>query len=114
MVKDRNYGYLTHILKHCNKVIEKTNLLTKEEYDNNEDYCDLICFHILQIGELVKHLDFSFVSTHDQVPWGDIARMRDKIAHGYESIELDKVWNIGVYDVPTLKKYCESILNSKE
>lgn len=114
MVKDRNKGYLTHILKHCNRVQEKTNILTKKEYDNNEDYCDLICFHLLQIGELVKHLDESFVSTYNKVPWSQIARTRDKIAHGYESIESEKVWGIANIDIPILKKYCEEILKEQE
>ena len=114
MVKDRNIGYIVHILKHCNKILDKTNILTKEEYQNNEDYCDLICFHLLQIGELVKHLDSSFVLAHNQIPWGDIARTRDKIAHGYESIEVEKVWDIATIDVPVLMNYCVMILNEQD
>ena len=114
MVENRNIGYLTHVLKHCQKVQEKTNKLTKNDYDNNEDYCDLICFHLLQIGELVKHLDASFVLTYNQVPWGQIARTRNKIAHGYESIESDKVWEMATLDIPILKKYCEDILKEEK
>ena len=46
------------------------------------------------------------------VPWKQIKGMRDKIAHGYEVIDLDKVWDTALLDIPILKTYCENILTS--
>ena len=113
MVNVRAKGYLNHIIKHCDKIISKVKDLTREECDGNEDYCDLICFHLLQIGELVKRLlasGSSFALTFPGVPWKSIARTRDKIAHGYETIDSEKVWGIALLDIPVLNEYCVSIL----
>ena len=46
------------------------------------------------------------------VPWKQIKGMRDKIAHGYGVIDLDRVWDTALLDIPILKTYCENILTS--
>lgn len=112
MVETRDLGILENIKIHCNKIELKVSKLTKEEYDKNEDYCDLICFHILQIGELVKHLTKEFTSSHQDIPWNKIARMRDKVAHGYGSISAKEVWDIAISDVHTLNTYCTMVIES--
>ena len=33
------------------------------------------------------------------VPWKQIKGMRDKIAHGYEVIDLDRVWDTALLDI---------------
>ena len=33
------------------------------------------------------------------VPWKQIKGMRDKIAHGYGAIDLDRVWDTALLDV---------------
>ena len=110
MVTIKDQGILENIITHCEKIQLKISTLTKEQYDANEENCDLICFHILQIGELVKHLTKEFSLTFSEVPWHKIARMRDKVAHGYNSIDSDEVWLIANNDVPVLNQYCKQIL----
>ena len=36
--------------------------------------------------------------------------MRDKVAHGYDTIDIDKVWETAVYDIKDLIAYCVMIL----
>ena len=52
-VKDK--GILLAIIDHCQRIESKSKDITKEEFKNNEDTTDIVCFHILQIGELAKN-----------------------------------------------------------
>ena len=114
MVNYRDLGILECITNHCDRIEKITNGLTKEEYLNNEDYREIICFHILQIGELVKHLSADFVKENKTIPWKKIAGMRDKVAHGYGTIDIEEVWKVAHNDVPVLNEYCKQILTSQE
>ena len=110
MVKTKDKNILENILIHCNKIQAKTFNLTREEFDQNEETRDLICFYILQIGELVKHFNLEFVKQYSKVPWSDIAGMRDIVAHGYGTIDNDEVWKVAKKDNPELIEYCNQIL----
>ena len=36
--------------------------------------------------------------------------MRNRIVHGYDTINLEIVWNTAIESIPELKKYCNEIL----
>ena len=40
--------------------------------------------------------------------------MRDKVAHGYGTLELDLVYATAKEDVPALQNYCLEIINVNE
>jgi uncharacterized protein with HEPN domain len=108
----REVGLLKSILKHCNKIQIKISTLTREQFDKDEDIREIICFNIFQIGELAKNLSPEFVRQYGGVPWKQIKGMRDKIGHGYGTIDLDRIWDTALLDIPPLKAYCENILNN--
>src|SRR5438876_11340861 len=44
---------------------------------------DAVRVRLIEIGEAVKDLSPALLSTEPDVPWSDIARMRDHLAHRY-------------------------------
>ncbi len=58
-----------------------------------------ILYYIAVIGEAVKRLSPDFRSQHPDVPWTDIAGMRDKVIHQYGRVKLDVVWNTVQQDI---------------
>lgn len=62
MLSIKEQGLLFGIIKHCNKILEKIKTLTKEQFDKDDDMIQIVCFNILQIGELAKNFDVSFTS----------------------------------------------------
>ena len=112
MLSVKEKGLLNNIVKHCNKINEKMNGLTKEQFDKDEDVVQIICFNILQIGELAKNFTPEFLSKYNKVPWQQIKGMRDKVAHGYDTIDLDRVWFTAVEDINPLLDYCNEILSN--
>ena len=103
-------GLLLNIVKHCKRIEEKIDNIDKETYDTNEDIKDVICFNLLQIGELVKGLELEFCNTYKDIPWNKVKGMRDRIVHGYGSMDMNRVWLTAVEDVRPLREYCEKIL----
>jgi len=111
MLSVREKGLLLGIIRHCDKIHEKMNGLQRESLDTDEDILQIICFNILQIGELAKNFDPDFIRKYDGVPWRQIKGMRDKVAHGYGTIDKDRVWNTAAQDIGPLSAYCRKILN---
>ena len=82
-------------------------------FKTNNDLQDIVCFNILQIGELVKTFEKSFLEKNDGIPWDKIAKMRDIVAHRYGTIKIDDVYRTTILDIEPLEFYCKEILNEK-
>ena len=114
MVEIKETGILLHIIDHCVRVEETVNGINRTEFDNDKDIKDVVCFNIFQIGELAKHLSPSFILEYSGVPWDKIKGMRDRIGHGYGTINWDNVWNTATNDIKPLREYCEKVLNKNK
>ena len=112
MLTIKEKGLLLNIIKHCNKIELKMASLTREKFDKDEDIREIICFNIFQIGELAKNFEPEFVKKYDGVPWKHIKGMRDKIGHGYGTLDLDKIWDTATQDIKLLNEYCKEILET--
>ncbi|MGH7904767.1 MAG: HepT-like ribonuclease domain-containing protein [Candidatus Dormibacteraceae bacterium] len=61
-------------------------------------------FHHLEIlGEAAKGLSEGFRESRPGPPWRAVARMRDRLAHGYWDVDLDAVWQVVKRDPPGLE-----------
>ena len=111
MLTVKEKGLLLNIIKHCDKIELKMTSLTRKKFDEDEDIREIICFNIFQIGELAKNFEPEFVKKYGGVPWKHIKGMRDKIGHGYGTIDLDRIWDTASIDISPLNKYCKEIIN---
>ena len=114
MVTTKENGLLEAIIKHCTYIEKKIPDVTYERFMQNEDFLRLMCFSILQIGELAKHFDKEFITKYGSIPWIKIMGMRDRVAHGYDSIEKDVVWDTIQNDIVPLHNYCNQILEENK
>ena len=108
-VKDK--GILLQIIKRCNRVIEKVSNISEIEFALNDDIKEVVCFNLFQIGELANCLSVEFAKEYNKIPWKQIIGMRNRIVHGYDTINLEIVWNTANESIPELKSYCKEILS---
>lgn len=63
---------------------------------------DALLFQFVVIGEAVKHLRSETRELAPEIPWADIAGLRDLIAHEYFRIDIHRVLAIVEHDLPGL------------
>jgi uncharacterized protein with HEPN domain len=114
MLTVKEKGLLLSIIKHCERIGETVAGLSKQEFDSSEMIKDVLCFNLLQIGELAKRFEPNFIKEYGNVPWKSIKGMRDRIVHGYGTILFDEVWNTAIKDILPLKDYCKKIIEENK
>lgn len=104
--------YLRHVLDAICRIEEYTQDITYRNFLNNHLRQDGVIRQIEVIGEAVKKLSPELKERHPEIPWKDVAGMRDKLIHDYLGVDLDAVWNTAKKDIPRLKEEIESIVES--
>lgn len=66
------------------------------------------------IGEAVKKIPDEVKELYPQIPWKDMAGMRDKLIHEYFGVNLRVVWDTIKKEIPNLKPLFEKILRDYE
>ena len=70
--------------------------------EQNEILLDSMLFRLIQVQENTKKLTDAYKIAHDNIPWTDIAGLRNRIVHDYGNVDLDVVYQTLVQDVPEL------------
>jgi uncharacterized protein with HEPN domain len=73
---------------------------------------DALLFQFVVIGEAVKHLGSETRESAPEIPWTDIAGLRDLIAHEYFRIDIHRVLEIVKRDLPPLERKIAQMLES--
>jgi uncharacterized protein with HEPN domain len=55
------------------------------------------------IGEATKNIPKNIREKYTQIPWKDIAGMRDRLIHAYSEVDLRLVWMTIKQRLPELK-----------
>lgn len=71
---------------------------------------DALLFQFVVIGEAVKHLAPETRDSAPEIPWTDIAGLRDLIAHEYFRIDMQRVLEIVERDLPPLAQTIDRML----
>jgi len=62
------------------------------------------------MGEVVKQIPDEIRQKHPQVPWKEMAGMRDKLIHFYFGIDYYLVWRENTERLPRVKQEIEKVL----
>lgn len=103
--------YIDDMLKAIAKIQLKTQNVTKEELDSDDDLCLLIerLFEIL--GEAANRIPKEKQDKFSKIPWGSIIGMRNIIIHAYDKIDTIYLWNAIKWKLSDLKINLTEILS---
>ncbi|GET44290.1 HepT-like ribonuclease domain-containing protein [Microseira wollei] len=98
----RDNASLLDIVQAAQRVLQFASGLNREELGADVMRQSAILYQIAIMGEATKRLSREFRAAHPEIPWDDVAGMRDIIAHQYDRIDLDIVWQVIEHNIPEL------------
>ncbi|KAF5035498.1 hypothetical protein DSECCO2_584950 [anaerobic digester metagenome] len=99
-----NFAYIDHIQQCICKIQEYTKNLNQSDFNAAELIQDAVIRNIEIIGEATKKISSDFKVQYKDVPWKEMAGMRDKLIHDYFGVDVDVVWKTIQEDIPLLKE----------
>lgn len=106
--------YLNHILDSIERIEAYTEGMEKDDFFSNNLVQDGTIRQIEIIGEAAKNLSKDLRDNNPQIPWSDIAGMRDRLIHHYFRVNIEAVWDTVKVDIPALKDEILMILDVLE
>jgi uncharacterized protein with HEPN domain len=96
--------FIEHILECIERIEEYTRGITKEEFLSLGQVQDAVIRRIEVIGEAVKNIPDDIKRRYPDIPWREIAGMRDILIHEYFGVDLELTWKVAKEDIFELKK----------
>ena len=86
-----------------------TGGMNYEEFSKDEKTVFAVIRAIEVIGEAAKKIPLSVRKRYPDVPWKEMAGMRDKLIHEYFGVNLRAVWDTVKGDIPNLMPVFDKI-----
>jgi uncharacterized protein with HEPN domain len=109
-MNDKNNLFLNHILESCKNIIDFTRDIDFQTFIDKRLIQSAVIRELEIIGEATKNLPDDIRKHFKDIPWNKLSGMRDKLIHGYFSVDLKEVWNTVKKDISILKSGIEKIL----
>lgn len=106
--------YLGHILEAIKRIGSYTEDLTEVAFLESKMVQDAVIRNFEIIGEAARNIERNipdFAAKHEDIPWTLIYTMRNRVAHGYFSVDLEIVWKTIHQDLPVLTAQIRALLD---
>lgn len=107
---DRDEASLLDIANAAKRITRFVEGVTREAFEHNEEKQSAVVYQIAVIGEATKRLSQNVRRQHADIPWSQMAGMRDRLMHGYDRINVDRVWEVTIQEIPILLAGIEPLL----
>lgn len=101
---------LRHMRDHAAEAIAMTRRKKRDDLDDDR-MLELALVRLMEIiGEAAGRVTPETRAQLPTIPWSDVVAMRNRLIHGYDSVDHDILWDTITHDLPALLKALERLL----
>lgn len=91
------------MLERIERVARYTRGLDRAVFLRDDKTIDAVVRSLEVIGEAARRLPAEFKAGHGEIPWHQIAGLRNRIVHAYVDVDVELVWGIVSNELPRLR-----------
>lgn len=111
MAKRDEILFLEEIYESIDLIGRYVSGLTEKEFEENIEKQDAVLRRIEIIGEAVKNLSNTTRAQYPDIPWKEMAGMRDVVIHQYFGVTIGMIWRVATSDLILLKEKMSAIID---
>jgi len=101
---------LKQILSHAREAVEICHGRKRSDLDSDR-LLNLALTRLVEIvGEAANRVPASIQEKYPDLPWLQMIGVRNRLIHGYDSVDFDILWIIVQHDLPSVIEKIETIL----
>jgi uncharacterized protein with HEPN domain len=105
---------IRHMLDAANEALTFARGRTRADLDSDRMLALALVKCIEIIGEAAARVTAAGRQAHPTIPWANIVAMRNRLIHAYFDIDMDRVWDTLVDDLPPLVSALRAVQTEDE
>ena len=109
----RDAARIEHMYAALRRVRELSTGISRADFVEGNSTAELILYHLIILGEAANNVSDHFCELHREIDFRDMAGLRHKLVHDYANIDMSRIWQVLVDDVPvwyaSIKPVCEAL-----
>jgi len=101
-----------HMLDAAQKIVKFIQNSNRADLEKDEKLSLSIVRLLEIIGEAARNVSDQCQDMYPEIPWRQMAGMRNRLIHGYFDVDLNIVWKIATIDLPALITELQQALSS--
>ena len=96
----RDASRIEHMYAALCRVKELSAGIARVDFVEGNNAAELILYHLIMLGEAANNVSDVFCKQHGEVDFRDMAGLRHKLVHDYANIDMGRIWQVLIDDVP--------------
>lgn len=98
----RDLQFLLDMLQSAELIVTYISQCKKDEFIDNTQLQDSVIRRLLVIAEAARRVSEATRQTLPNVSWQEINGMRNRLVHDYDDVNLNIVWDVVQFEIPSL------------